>query len=597
MSAAHPNGAICPSCGRFVGPLEQCPYCGAFVRKRLPLRYLRLGSILLALLGLAALLYAVSGASTPQVTVASVEATMNYAYVRLAGQVTRGPVYDPESQELRFYLSDSTGEILVSSFRATTRPLIEQKKIPVAGDEVAVEGTLRVREDFVSLNLSAPDKLQVTHPAARTLKIGEIGRDQNLRRVSVSGDVRDIRTPYKGLTLLSIGDATGEVDVAVYDDVLALSGKIPDVQIGDAVQLAGTVSFYKESPQLALTDAQDLSKLLAADAPVTTSKIAELDGSRVGRRVSIAGTVTASKKFSQGLRVDLDDGSGALTLLLWQDTLAEIANVDQLKKGARVQAIGQLSQYHGALEVTPGRATDVQIVAVATPQTTTPRSPQTADATAGATLVPPQTLIPTRTPTAAPKECTIGSLNASDETQIVIVSGRISKASSFAKGMRYTLDDGTGTITLVVWSDVAKNIKNAETLKVGARVQVTGKLSLYDNALELAPSKGSELILLAQSTIPTPAPRTIASLGTGDVGTVVIVRGTVTKIQDFSTGKYVTLKDGRGEIRVVVYTNVLNAMPDKGKLVEGAPLTVIGEVNLYRGLLEVVPDRGGLTIE
>ena len=329
--SSPPDRAICPSCGRFVGPLEQCPYCGASVRKRLPLRYLRFGSIVLAIVGLGTLLYAARGSPTPKVTVASVGATMNYAYVRLEGKVTRGPTYDPDTQELRFYLADSTGEIMVSSFRAVTRQLLAQNNIPVAGDQVAAEGTLRVRDDFSSLNLVSPDKIELTHPAANVIKIGDIGRENNLQVVSVTGDVREIRTPYKGLTLFSVGDATGEIDLAVYSDVLALSGPLVDAQLGDAVRVSGTVTFYQESPQLALTNARDLVKLDPGLAPATSSKIGDLDASRVGTRVSVAGNVTDAKEFSQGLRVILDDGSGTITLLVWQDTLAEIASAEQLK--------------------------------------------------------------------------------------------------------------------------------------------------------------------------------------------------------------------------------------------------------------------------
>lgn len=439
--SASPNGAICPSCGRFVGPLEQCPYCGASVRKRLPLRYFRLGSVALAIVGLAALLYAVRGSPTPKVTVASVGATMNYAYVRLEGRVTRGPTYDPETQELRFYLADPTGEMMVSSFRSTTRQLIEARKIPVAGDLVAAEGTLRVREDFVSLNLVSPDRIELTHPAATVVKIGDIGPETNLQVVTVSGDVRDIRTPYKGLTLYSVGDATGEIDLAVYSNILTLTGPLTDVRIGDAVQVNATVNFYRDSPQLVLTNAQDLCKLDAGLAPATLSKIGDLDPSRVGTRVSVAGVVSGAAEFSQGLRVILDDGSGAVTLLLWQNTLKQVANGDLLKKGSRVQALGRLSEYHGDLEVVPDRGSDVQVVAV---EVTLKDTPQ-----------------PTRTPTATLVERSIGSLSASDLDQSVIVTGRIVGVNTFSKGTRYTLDDQTGTITLLTVARSATQISYA----------------------------------------------------------------------------------------------------------------------------------------
>jgi DNA/RNA endonuclease YhcR with UshA esterase domain len=585
--SSSPDGAICPSCGRFVGPLEQCPYCGALVRKRLPLRYFRLSSVALAIIGLAALLYAARGSPTPKVTVASVGATMNYAYVRLEGQVTRGPTYDPNTQELRFYLADSTGEIMVSSFRAITRQLLDQKRIPVAGDHVAAEGTLRVRDDFAALNLVSPNKIELIHPTANVIKIGDIGRDHNLQVVSVSGDVREIRTPYKGLALLSVGDATGEIDLAVYSDILALSGPLADVQIGDAVQVNGTVSLYKDAPQLALTNARDLVKLDAGRAPPIFSKIGDLDAKRVGSRVSVAGNVTGAIEFAQGLRLLLDDGSGTITLLLWQDTFKQVRGGEQLKKGARVQALGQLNQYHGDLEVVPNRAEDVQVVP--------------------APMAPNETPSPSRTPTAprnAPSgfsavERSIASLSASDRNDNVIVTGRITKVSSFSKGTRYTLDDRTGTITLLLWSDVLQGVKSADALKVGARVQATGKVNLFDNELEVVPDKGRDVTLVAQSVVPTPAPRTIRSLGADDVGTVVIIGGTASKIVDFTKGQYVTIGDGTGEIRVTVFTDVLKAMSlhDRSAMIEGAKLKVVGELSLYRGELELVPEKGGVMVQ
>lgn len=580
MSTADSTGAACPSCGRFVGPLEQCPHCGASVRKRLPLRYIRYASIVIAVVGIAALLYAVSGMATPRVQIADVEATMNYAYVRVEGQVTRGPNYNPDTQELKFYVGDSTGEILVTSFRATTRSLLEQNKIPVAGDRVSAEGTLRVRDEFVSLNLAAPDKLTLTHPSARAVKIGEISRDHNLQIVTITGDVREIRTPYKGLTLISVGDATGEIDVALSADIIALSGDIAALQSGDAVQVSGAVTFYKDAPQLALTHARDLAKVEGDTAPLAVTQIGDLDAARVGARVSVVGTVASAKKFSQGLRVTLDDGSGTLTLLLWQDTLAQIANAEQLKTGARVQARGKLSQYRGDLEVTPQRGSDVQIAA----------------ATASAET-PSVSVQATRTPILTPAQRTLASLSAVDENRTVVISGRITTADSFSKGVRYTLDDGTGKITLLLWSDVLGDFKDSAALKVGARVQATGKVNLFNHALEIVPAQAGDVTLLAQSVLPTPAPRTIASLTSNDVGAVTAIRGKVTGIEDFSKGKYVTVSDGTGEIRVTVFSDVLNALAPKNALVVGAKISVRGEVNLYRGKLEVVADKGGLALE
>ena len=76
---------------------------------------------------------------------------------------------------------------------------------------------------------------------------------------------------------------------------------------------------------------------------------------------------------------------------------------------------------------------------------------------------------PTRTPTASATERSIASLNASDENQYVIVTGRIVKVTGFSKGTRYTLDDRTGTITLLLWSDVLHGVKAKSTVQPRAR--------------------------------------------------------------------------------------------------------------------------------
>jgi hypothetical protein len=46
--------ATCPSCGRYVGPADgdSCPHCGARLAGRVTIRALRIGALVLAMLGL-----------------------------------------------------------------------------------------------------------------------------------------------------------------------------------------------------------------------------------------------------------------------------------------------------------------------------------------------------------------------------------------------------------------------------------------------------------------------------------------------------------------------------------------------------------------
>lgn len=589
LASIHQSGSACPSCGRFVGPLEQCPHCGASINKRLPMRYVRLFALFTAIVGLAILWYAATGAATPSVKIASIQATMNYAYVEISGLVTRGPIYNPDTQDLSFYIADDTGEIPVYSFRSTTPDLLAANKIPAAGDRVNVKGTLRIRDDFSSLNLSSSDQLQINRPDPQSIAIGEIGADDNLRVISIKGDVRDIKIPYKGMSLISVGDATGEIDVAISPDLTALAGSSPAVQPGDSVQVSGTVVAFKGTPQIQLNRIGDLVKLDEESAPVTTSKVSTIDASRVGTRVQVAGEVTAVNGFSEGRRVILNDGTGEITVLLWLNTLDQIPNLEALQKGARLQALGKVNEYHGDLEVVPKRATDMQIVpaslvAIATePPATNASNTQVAKAESTRTSTPPAL------------ERTIGSLSEEDKDTFVRVNGRITNVTNFSQGVRYALEDGTGKINLVLFSDTLKNINEKDALLEGAQVEAKGKVNVFSGALEIVPTKATDVALIQVSNLPTPAPHSIASLNTNELGKTVIVSGKVIRLEDFSKGKYIFVSDGTDELRVVLFSNVLESIPKTVDLAIGANINVRGELNLFKGELELVPDPGGVS--
>ena len=588
MSAIqHQVGATCPSCGRFVGPLEKCPYCGADTKKRLPIKYVRLACLILAIAGVAILLFAVSGASTPATKIGNVGATMNYAYVKVEGIVTRGPIYDADTQALRFYISDDTGEIQAATFRDVTEQLVAANKIPTIGDSIAVEGTLRVRDDFTSFNVASANKLTLTPPSATEIKIKEIGYDDELHYVTVRGDVREIRQPYEGLTLISLGDAGGEIDVAVNADVEKLYGALPTFDLGDSVEVQGIVTYFRDSPQLLLRHPRDFKKLDVDNTAATTNKIGELDAARVNQRVQVSGNVTRVSKFSQGMRAVLADDTGEITLVLWQDLYDQLANANELQKGAQVTVLGKLSLYRDELEIVPSRASDVKISAAVAQADTTPEP--NATAAPNETAEPTNTPRPTRAPTVAPVARTIASITAADKDARVILAAKILRASKFSQGMRYILDDTTGKITLLIWADVLEKISVREELKAGAEIRVTGQVDLFNDELEIIPERAEDVELVAAAVIPTVTVRTVDSISTNDLDKVVFLQGTISELADFSAGKYVTLQDDTGTIRVTVFKNVLTPIQDK--LAIGANISVRGKVNVFRGNMEIVADE------
>lgn len=499
---------------------------------------------------------------------------MNYAYVRLNGTVINGPQYDSDAQTLRFTIADDTGEIQAIAFQDVTQDLLRAKKIPTIGDKIALDGTLRVRDDFTSIQAVSADHLELTPPNPTEINIGEIAYTNQLQYVQIQGDVRNVREPYQGLTLITLGDETGEIDVAMTGDTENLFGALPTYQLGDVVEARGIVSYYHDTPQLVLRNASDFKLSNIENTTATISKITTLDVSRLNQRVRIAGQVSNATNFSQGMRATLTDDSGDVTLLLWQDVVSQIQNATDLKKGAEVEAIGKLQQYRGAFEVVPDNAADIQIQAAAAQPAATPSAGKTPRST--------------RTPTAIPQARTIHSVTQADQDTTVILQGDITRASTFSQGMRLSLTDASGSITLLIWSDVLANISFRDALVEGATLRVTGKINVFDNALEIVPQRAEDVELLKLPSLPI-IPSPIGSLSSDNLDQTVLIRGTVSGISDFSQGKYVTLKDDSGTIQVTIFSDVWRRIQDKMKI--GVTASVRGKVNLFQGKLEIVANN------
>ncbi|HIP87380.1 MAG TPA: hypothetical protein EYH27_02960 [Anaerolineales bacterium] len=366
----------CPSCGRYVGPYEACPYCGARIEGRLPIRAAKITAILLATVGLAVLWFAAVRSPIPQVQAGQVGATMNFAYVRIEGQVVRGPLYYPDSGYLSFTIADDTGEVRVAAYRTTAEALRAEGRVPAFGDYVSVAGTLRIQGESTSLTINIPEHVEVFRPEAEPHTLGSLTPDDYLHRVRVQGQVWSVRQPYEGLTLIALRDATGVVEVAVPESLERLTGELLPLEPGQSVEVVGTVDLYRETPQIVPASVLDvvlLPETVPVAEPVQVGTLTEAD---VGRMVEVSGTVTWAGPFSAGFKFGLDDGTGETSVLLWQDAYEGIADPATLTVGARVRVIGEVSVYRGEIEVIPARPMDVEVLAPGAGETGRPAAPE-----------------------------------------------------------------------------------------------------------------------------------------------------------------------------------------------------------------------------
>jgi len=449
--------AQCPSCGRYAGPYQACPHCGARMSGRVPLHLVKFVAILLATAGLAVLWYVATSADIPTVSIGQLDAGMNLAYVRLTGRCTRSATYDPTTGYLSFWLNDDTGELRVAAFRGSTRTLIAKQHLPALGDHISVAGTLRIQDDFRTLTINDPDQLVVSRAEPVERSIGSLTLEDQYQRIRVRGQVRDVRRPYPALTLLTLRDQTGLVEVALSEDLMALSPVTSAVGVGQSVEVVATVSRYGDAVQLVPASAVDIVPL-PIDVPIALPRsIEEIRTEDVGGWFAASGTVVAVTPFSAGVKMQLDDGTGRIAVLFWHDTYAALLNYlgdgPQPTPGTTVRVQGGLSEYRGELELMPGLPTDLAILAV-------PGSPEAVS---------------------------IGSLTPGDMGRVVTVRGTLGTLERFSAGLKAPLRDQSGSVTLLLWADVYQALTFGQDLVPGAEIEVSGEISEYRGHLEIVP--------------------------------------------------------------------------------------------------------------
>ncbi|MFC2036682.1 OB-fold nucleic acid binding domain-containing protein [Chloroflexota bacterium] len=515
----------------------------------------KIGSLVLAMGGLAVLLLAAIQSEVPVVRVGDLAGTMNWAYVRIEGLVARQPTYDSATESLRFWVWDGTGEVMVTAYRTETQILLTEGIIPVMGDSVAVEGTLRVREDFQYLVLDAPDRLEIRPMDPVKVSVSDVGADLLYKKVTVQGVIRNDRVPYEGLRLLTLRDATGEIDVALFPGTIAHAGDVPDLSMGQSVQVTGAVDLYKGQPQISVGRAGDLEKLDEDITVASPCRVGDLSARDVGSLAAVEGTIVEVTPFSAGLKCTLDDGSGLVTLLLWQDLYAVLPDPGALAAGAIVRVQGDLSEYRGELEVIPQIPSDVTVLA-------------------------------SSYGTAAQRQ--LGELGSDDVGQQVKVEGVLRSLTSFSAGVKGILDDGTGTVALLLWQEVYDGLPDLSHLVPGAILQVQGKVSEYRGSLEVIPGAPADVVVAGMADLPVEE-LAVGQLTGDDVGQVVHLAGQITEVLPFSKGMQVTLDDGTGTITMLLWQNLHERLATPDLLVEGAYLSAQGKIAEYQGLLEIVP--------
>lgn len=201
---------------------------------------------------------------------------------------------------------------------------------------------------------------------------------------------------------------------------------------------------------------------------------------------------------------------------------------------------------------------------------------------------PPPTPTLTSAPTAIPTAATIPIGEAQTKAgEEVTISGQVVATASFAKGYKFTLDDGSGRIVLLMWHNVYDDCWNAPDLNLGATVRATGEIGAFEGEQQIEPSFGSNVkVVVAGSSA---AQQAIGTLG-DYLGQRIRIEGEIIRVEGNSSGAKLFVGDESGEIPVFIWNSTLDRIANNQALgTPGTRVSVTGTVQQYRGNRELVP--------
>jgi len=334
MAGEQVGGANCPSCGRYVGRYDVCPYCGARIKTRISIRVLFVLSLIISCVGIFFIYYAAKTSEAPTIYIQDVTGEMNYARVRIVGYAYTSSSYDDVQGRLYFSMVDEnwtyneefkTYTIMVFAYAPTARDLVELGKAPVSGDKVEIVGTLRVR-DSISLIINDPNDITIIRdePENMTLEIISYNWKNLLgRAVRVIGWLVELDN-YTTFITAGVKDYSyPDFTLSIYVPEIAMRwvGKIPEIFIGDKIEIVGNLWEYRGSPEIVPWNGSSI-RIVEKLSPTNLSTILynQDEYADQGRIVMVNATIVGyDASYNNKLKIQDSSISGSKSVVLWID--------------------------------------------------------------------------------------------------------------------------------------------------------------------------------------------------------------------------------------------------------------------------------------
>jgi DNA/RNA endonuclease YhcR with UshA esterase domain len=610
------KGTVCPSCHRFVGVYDRCPYCGTGITKRIPLRTIRIAALVIAGAGMICLHIMAMYRDIPAKPIGEITPAMNFGYVSVKGRV---------NQPLRFYrdgdtisgvgfgVEDATGQLRVRAYRKVAETLYENGLVLRRGDTVKVAGTLRVVEgDNISMLLQVPAHLEVLETSdAQTVSLDELAEVEDDRSVRFSAAVSRImfpnseRAPYR----IALKDDTGTGSLVIWPNQFEEIKDRDQLMEGTLVKIRAAKSSYRNIPQLQIESPQDLVILAAVSAdsmrdaaagtvstPVSLRDISSADMDSI---VTVQAVVKQFSRPREGTRapyvITLADSSGTeLPLVFWSDAYEQLKSPDKIEPGAELTAHARVAEYRGRLQLA---LTDPAGLVVKKESAGTTGRQETEKEIK--TIPDNKTDEISGTTQAGHREMPLArALKSPDGTKVTvtgIVERVIPSTSGSSAPNRVILKSEAGPVTVVCWEEAWSHIPEASRPVPGAEIQVSAAMATYrgNKQLRLLHSDNYALLTPGRSQGQSPGTMPLKDIGIAKLGLKVIVEGTVETISHPTSSRRpytISITDGTTSVPVVMWEETWKSLTEKP--VTGSTFRIRGTVNEYMGARQIRVSSG-----
>jgi DNA/RNA endonuclease YhcR with UshA esterase domain len=176
-------------------------------------------------------------------------------------------------------------------------------------------------------------------------------------------------------------------------------------------------------------------------SPKSINKISIADKDKL---VQIGGTVDEAGNFSAGFKLALNDGTGQIAVVLFENVFDGLARPADVNVGATLTVTGRVDEFGGELEVIPNSGSAVKV------------------------NTPPKREM---------KVYKLGAITGNDHNALVRVEGDVAALTPFENGVDVLLKDDSGAQQMRLWNVIAKRVP----LKVGDKVSVVGRVRAAKN--------------------------------------------------------------------------------------------------------------------